>query len=83
MALAAIAAVAVVVVMATSRHDGSPDKKAPAHSSTGTGGSPSPPRGFPTKLPSELPSKLPSGLPSEIPSGIESLIPSLGGLDVP
>ncbi|MBK3640780.1 hypothetical protein JHN46_08905 [Streptomyces sp. MBT33] len=69
--------------MATSRHDGSPDKKSPTGGSTGTGGSPSPSLGLPTKLPSELPSKLPSRLPSGIPSGIESLIPSLGGLDLP
>ncbi|MEU9390706.1 hypothetical protein AB0D86_11950 [Streptomyces sp. NPDC048324] len=79
MAVAALVAVAVVVLMATSRHDGSP--KSPG--GTGAGGSPSASRGFPTKLPSELPSKLPSRLPSEIPSGIESLIPSLGSVQLP
>ncbi|MFJ9118554.1 hypothetical protein [Streptomyces sp. CdTB01] len=81
MAVAAIVAVAVVVLMATSRHDGSPGRKSPG--GTGAGGSPSASRGFPTKLPSELPSKLPSRLPSEIPSGIESLIPSLGSVRLP
>ncbi|WP_188114379.1 hypothetical protein [Streptomyces apricus] len=74
MGLGAVAAVALTVTGG----DGSPDKKSPTQSSSGTGRSPSPSLSLPSRLPSELPS-----LPSELPSGLESLLPSLASDEVP
>lgn len=77
----AVAAVSLVVLMASDR-GGSPDEEPSGESTSRTPGpSFGIPTELPTRLPSDLPTRLPSSfptqLPSDLPSGLESLLPSL------
>ncbi|MEU3949293.1 hypothetical protein [Streptomyces sp. NPDC029526] len=76
-----VAAVSLLVFMATDGDDG-PERE-PGESSTGTRGSPDPSLGIPSELPSGLESRLPSGLPTELPSELPTELPSGFPTDLP